>query len=289
MEALSRWMFRPVSPRRLGVARALFYFWYLVQLGYYDPVSWLSLPESLWQPVPILAFIVPFSQTSASAIEIALVAAACTSMLGFLTRASTAVAALLGTAVFGLTCCLGSADFHHYPLVLISWVLPFTGCGQAFSIDAWRRSLDQSESGMYRWPLRLCHLCLLLPMASAGVHKALGSWLTRPAETMEFFIRFKHVVHARLKYDFPLEITSWPLEYPEVLASAAYLTVFLELGCPLALFDKPAWMKKLWVSGLFVMQATLAICFLTLGSFPWLGAYFFWIPWERLWNEKSTV
>ena len=287
MDALNRWMFRPVSPRRLGVARALFYFWYSVQMIYYTPGAWVSVPASLWQPVPLLSFILPFTVAYAPQVGVVLLALLLGAVLGLGTRFSTIGVAVLGTALFGLTCCLGSADFHHYPLVLISWILPWSRCGQAFSLDAWLRHSNLAESGAYRWPLRLTHLCLLLPMASAGVHKALGSWLSRPAETMEFFIRFKQVVHARLKHDIPLEITSWPLEYPLLLTLAAYLTVFLELGCPMALFDKPAWMKRLWVGGLFALQLTLATCFLTLGSFPWLAAYFFWIPWEKLWKTTE--
>jgi hypothetical protein len=204
-------------------------------------------------------------------------------MVGWRTRLSTSAVALLGTYCLSWLNGLGGVVFHAMPLVLISWMLPFSSCGDAFSLDS--KGHDPPDSPEYTWPLRVCWFPLILPMASAGVHKVVGSWLARPDDMIESFLRFKFFVHR------PGEISSWVLELlpkRNLLKFLAYFTVILELGSPLALLDRPKFFRVFWIGGLFVMQFTLAYVLHTLETFPWMGAYVFWVPWERVWPARKS-
>ena len=285
MQKLDGWMFKPVSPLRLGVARALFYLWYLVQLIYYRPFAWTAVPQEFWEPSALMSLWMSAPRLSPTTNHLLfgiLLVATLLASLGVKTRFSTTVVALVGTWYFGLAACFGQADFHLYPVVLISWILPWSSCGRAFSWDAKSQSRP-CPSGSFRWPIRLAHLALLLPMASAGVHKFLGGWLLHPVSTMEYFILYKNTLHARMKHMYPPDFTLSALDYEVVLVLLAYATVTCELGCPLALLDKPKYLKVFLVGGLFLMQLTLARVFFIFPSFPWLAAYLFWVPWEKLW------
>lgn len=207
------------------------------------------------------------------------------SIAGWHTRTSTTAVALLGTYCLSWINALGGISFHAMPLVLISWILPFSRCGDSFSLDA--RGDEPGDSPGYHWPIRVCWFPLLLPMASAGFHKVVGQWLDRPDEMIESFLRFKYYVHAKTK---GLEVSPLVLELlprKGLLKFLAYLTVVLELGSPLALLDRPTFLRVYWIGGLFMMQFTLAYVLHTLETFPWMGAYVFWVPWEKVWPVRS--
>lgn len=230
-----------------------------------------------WLPQP--------GRSSAVAIWCLVFVCGALSMVGWRTRLSTTAVAVLGTYCLSWVNALGGVSFHAMPLVLISWILPFSRCGDSFSLDA--RGEEPADSPEYRWPIRVCWFPLLLPMASAGVHKVVGQWLSQPEEMIESFLRFKYYVHAKTK---GLEVSPLVVEFllPKrgLLKLLAYFTVILELGSPLALLDRPAFFRIFWVGGLFIMQLTLAYVFHTLETFPWMGAYVFWVPWEKVWRVR---
>jgi hypothetical protein len=181
------------------------------------------------------------------------------------------------TYAYGVVCSYGFVSFHHSPLVLIAWVLAFSRCGDALSIDARGRE-PAVPSPEYCWPIRCACLVLVVLMFSAGYHKSLGGWWVQPAFNIEYFLRFKLYAHADEK---GLVMGSWmavPLAYPNLMALMGWGTVGLELLAPLAMLDRPVALRVVLIGGLFLMQATLA-AMATLVSFPWLAAYVFWIPW----------
>ena len=263
------------------MSRALFYLCYLWQLSALRPLAFVEVPADYWVPVPLLAWLPQPDLWLARAVWATAFVAGVTAMVGWRTKVSTVLVALIGGWVLSWVNALGGVSFHAMPLVLISWILPFSRCGDSFSLDA--RGREPADSPEYRWPIRVCWFPLLLPMASAGVHKIVGQWLGRPDEMIESFLRFKYYVHAKTK---GLEIAPFILEllpHRGLLKALAYLTVLLELGCPLALLDRPRVFRIFWIGGLFFMQMTLAYVLSTLETFPWMGAYVFWVPWEKIW------
>jgi hypothetical protein len=278
-----KWWFQPGSARRLGISRCLFYLWYWLQFSYYHPGEFAGLPASLWQPVALVQGLGPpeplwFSVLSCCAHPAFLLAS-----VGLWTRLATLVVAVAAAMPLAWMQCYGFPEFHMMPLVLISWILPWSACADAFSLDArlYPGPKLERHAGCYTWPIRLCWLTLVLPMASAGFHKLLGSWPTEPVATMEWFLRLKFVVHGEMKAQRPWALMAIPLNYPWMLALMAWGTVIFELGCPLALLDRPRFLRPLWIGGLFFMQLVLAVGLLTLKTFPWFGAYLFWIPWGK--------
>jgi HTTM domain len=281
----SDWMFRAGSARRLGVSRALFYLCYCWQLWVLHPLDYVVVPQQFWSAVPLLDWLPQPAPGLAELVYGLTFLSGCLAILGWRTKWTTACLAVLGTWVFSWINSLGGISFHTMPLVLISWILPFSSCGDAFSLDSRGRELVD-DSPAYNWPIRVCWFPLLLPMASAGVHKVVGQWLTQPDEMIESFLRYKYYVHGSTKM---LEISPVVLKllpYRGLLKCAAYLTVALELGCPLALLDRPVFLRVFWVGGLFVMQLTLAYALITLETFPWMGAYVFWVPWEKFFPNE---
>lgn len=278
------WLLQPGSARRLGVSRGLFYAWYAVQVVAYDPAAYARLPRELWQPVLLLR---PFGQPSAIVADVAvivLLVALAFAAVGLFTRLATSLVAVLGTVSVGWMACFGAVNFHFTPLVLISWILPFSACGAACSLDALRGgSPPPAEDPAFGWPIRLAWLALVLPMATAGYQKLIaGVWLEHPVEVMDWFLRHKYWAHGRIKHQVPPLWTLLPLGHPWVLGTMSVATLVLEFGAPFALFDRPWWLRASLIGGLFLLQLTLAVVLVTLPTFPWLAAYVFWVPWQNI-------
>ncbi|MCA9776981.1 MAG: hypothetical protein KC800_09705 [Candidatus Eremiobacteraeota bacterium] len=277
-----RWMFRPGSARRLGMSRALFYLCYLWQLWSLHPIAFVNVSGRYWEPVPLMAWLPQPGLLQAQIVFATAFFFGVTSALGWRTRISTIMVALLGSYCLSWLNALGGINFHAMPLILISWILPFSACGSAFSLDS-TGAEDPPDSPEFSWPIRVCWFPLLLPMASAGFHKVVGQWFARPDDMIESFLRFKYYVQS------PGQVPSQTLDIlPRrgLLKALAYLTVVLELGCPLALLDRPRVFRIFWIGGLFFMQMTLAYVLSTLETFPWMGAYVFWVPWEKVWPVR---
>lgn len=280
-EFFLKYFFEPGSAVRLGVSRALFYAICLTQYFYLQPADYVQLPHELWTPPFVLWFFSPPDPTvfwyACLALQVVLVL----STLGIFTRVSVLLAAPLMTYVFGVVCSYKWISFHYSPLILIAWVLAFSYCGDAFSLDARWRGEGVEADGEYTWPLRAAWLVLVTLMFTGGYHKLLGGWLWRPAETMEWIFLFKYYPQAAQKSlvlpGLVLTLTRWTW----VLGFFGLATLFLEFAAPLALVHTWPKLQIILIGGLFFMQLSLAIMG-TLASFPWLGAYAFWVPWDKL-------
>lgn len=279
---MRKWLGQPGSAFRLGFCRLFFYGWFLLQLFYYQPTQFAGLPESWWFPVYLLAPWGPPSPELFFACTGFLFVSLVAACLGIATRLSCFLVAMAGTLVMGWTNCYGGAEFHLTPLILTSWILPFSACGDAFSWDSRWRAQGPPAHARYGWPIRLAWLTLILPMVSAGLFKVLGTWLWQPGQTMTSFVQFKFLVHAHLKGNLPWPALARLVDFPWLLAMMAWVTLLFECGCPLALLSRPSWLRPFFVGGLFSMQLLLALGFLTLETFPWLAVYCFWVPWERI-------
>ncbi|MBI1354912.1 MAG: hypothetical protein GC160_11245 [Acidobacteria bacterium] len=283
IEALRSYFLRPGSALRLGVSRALFYGWYLLQARVYQPARFAELPAELWDPPVLLRLFPAPDAATAAGIARILELSLLLSCLGLWTRAATVTATVTGAYLFGVMNGYGFINFHCIPLVLISWPLALAPCGDAFSLDAWlRRGPLVRDPADYRWPIRLAQLTLTALMCTAGLRKVLGNWLSQPVENMRAFLLYKYYPQAAEKgLELP-ELTLRLLDYDGLLLVMAAGMVVCELGSPAALLDGKPWLRAGWIGGLFLMQLLLAVWLKTLPTFPWLGAYVFWVPWNRI-------
>ncbi len=224
---MRKWLGQPGSAFRLGFCRLFFYGWFLLQLFYYQPTQFAGLPESWWFPVYLLAPWGPPSPELFFACTGFLFVSLVAACLGIATRLSCFLVAMAGTLVMGWTNCYGGAEFHLTPLILTSWILPFSACGDAFSWDSRWRAQGPPAHARYGWPIRLAWLTLILPMVSAGLFKVLGTWLWQPGQTMTSFVQFKFLVHAHLKGNLP-----WPALAR--LVSLCFLSVAAPWPCSVA-------------------------------------------------------
>jgi hypothetical protein len=270
---------KPGSATRLGWSRYFFYAWCLVQTFIYRPWNYATLPEEFWQP-PFLFRLFP-APTLGVAIGLTFLTTLflLTSALGLFTRFSVAMAAPLLTLCWGMANSYGETTFHLSPLVLVAWVLAFSRCGDAVSLDAKFRGASPGEDlGEYEWPIVTSQLILVLHMFQAGLHKLQWGWLGNLGERMESILLYKYSPQAAAK-DVILPDLVWSLaQSPTAMLVLGALTLIVEVGCPLALLPGGKWLRLFFVGGLFLMQLCLAL-WSTLATFPWLALYFFWVPW----------
>ena len=282
MAAWRRFWFTPSSPVDLGVSRALFFGGLLAWYASEDFGAWGDVSPVFWEPVWLFDRL-HLPVLPASAIRIlagvwrcALASAA----LGCFTRASSAVAFVLGTYLLAMPHNFGKLSHTAGAVVLILGVLAVARSGDAVSLDAWRRGgrVPAAASAEYTWPVRTAWLVLAMVYLGAGISKlrhAGLAWVT--SDTLRNTLLVNHYFQS---VDQPL--VSWGLviaEYPGLCHVLAAGTVAIELGYPIALFV-PALRLPLVAAGvglLIAFRVVLGPAFL-----PLVICHVFWVPWERI-------
>ena len=118
-------------------------------------------------------------------------------------------------------------------------------------------------------------------MVSAGLQKlVLGNWLIQPGSNMEQFLLFKAVIQAREKGIVLPQVVQDMTHYPMLLAVLGLMVMAAEVLSPLTLSKRWPALRWALIGTLFGLQLWLAVVAKTLASFPWLGAYFFFVPWD---------
>jgi hypothetical protein len=290
IKTFDQWLEQPGSAERLALSRILFYGCFLVQVFLYDASSYATLPAELWRPTLLLALFPAPSEAlflgALHLLEIAMLLAC----VGISTRISCIAVAVLGTYVFGAINGYGHADFHLSPLLLISWVMALAPSGDAYSLDAWlhRPAVAKGRSDYY-WPIKLAQVCLVALMGTAGALKAYGMWLSDPAGAMRSFLLYKYYAQSTEKaISLPTSVLVLA-DWTWVLILLGILVLTCELGCAVALSDRWLWVRIVIIGNLFLMQLVLAVWLKTLPTFPWLAAYVFWVPWERVFLRRGSA
>lgn len=279
---IHKYFFAPGSAVDLGISRFLFYLWFFVQIWMYNPIEYSMLPSNYWDPVFILIFFDAPTPQIMTYVVVALSITTLCAAIGFLTRLATISTAILGVYAFGCIESYGLIAFHFSPMIMISCILPFSRCGDAWSIDSLFRKKYAADLGEYRWPVKLCHITFIALMFTAGCHKVFGTWLFEPLYNMEYWILHKFYAHSKLKGNTIPEFTLVIAQCKPILLLMAFTMIVGEFCSPLALIDKKPLLRFFMIALLFSMQLVLSIYFKTIPTFPWLGAYLFFIPWERL-------
>jgi hypothetical protein len=298
----------------LAVCRVLFFAWLLLRIAP-DAASadWASVDAAFWLPTHLFVALQlePASPAALRVADVAWTASLALACLGLWTRASTCAALLLGVYVLGLPQCFGKVDHWSGLLVLVLLVLALARCGDALSLDAWlarrdargrvrpggpseERSIERSSmraphggvgscSGEYRWPIQLVRLTMVLVFFAAGVAKLRfggRAWFD-PTNMAAILVQ----PHYALDRSLPaLGLTLAGMK--GVCAFLAAATVAAETAAPLALVGGTA--AAVIVGTLFLMQLGNAVLLGVHASFPYLGCYAFWLPWQALVGSRSA-
>ena len=284
-----RWMrfwFEPTEPTNLGISRVLFFgalfFYFLLQ----DFSRWGGVSEVFWMPtaffkglhLPLLSPAQIFFLQTVWKIALLL------SCLGWATRLSTLASFMLGIYLLGLPHNFGKTHLFDAMVVFTLGVLALSCCGHAWSVDrliqAARKEKNEPvrRSGEYTWPIRTIGFVMSLIFFAAGVSKLRHSgvaWFASDNMATILIQQNYHISNAD-------PLTPWGLYLAQnrwLSRGIAFVTVFLELGYPLAMFNGRA--RWIFVPGIFLMLAGIRI---VMGpTFElFMICQLFWIPWGRL-------
>jgi len=163
-------------------------------------------------------------------------------------------------------------------------VLALSRCGDALSVDAWRRASRNRAaarvcpSGEYTWPIRLVWVTLSLVFFAAGVAKLWTSgfeWIASDQMTLLLMRVQYHISDAD-------PVTNWGsyiAQHSIVARALAALTLIIETTYPLALF-RTRLRPVIVLAGIGLVVGIRLLMGPTFEHFLLLNA--FWVPWDRV-------
>ena len=284
--AWRRFWFSPVTPTNLGVARCLFFLGLALFYFPHDFSGWGSVSPALFQPIWLFdSFRIPvLSEDLLRIVQITWKAALLSSAIGFMTRPSMAISAILGTYLLGLGHNFGQTYHFDAILVLAFWILAFSRAGDAWSVDALRHAAQHRDvagpppSPEYHWPVQLILVAFSLVFCAAGIAKLRGSGL------QWIFSNHLAILLDRVQYhisdaDPVLPWSSTVARIPGAAMMMAFSTIFFESLYPIALFSRR--LRPLFVlGGIFLILGIRAMMGPTFENFLLIN--FFWVPWDRV-------
>lgn len=220
--------------------------------------------------------IIPISPEFVFGAGLAFVISGIFALIGFYSRISLFVMAVLGIYVMGIPQFFGKID-HYHILWHVLLLLPFTPCGDALSIDQWRSSekIDK-RSIQYGFPLKIIMILIGISYLFPGIWKFVFSG---------FEWAFSENLKYKLHSSWLGEPESVPLlridRYAFFYQTAALITLITELGFIFALF-----FRKTRV--LFVFSALLfhisVYYFMGISFFSLMILYVVFVDWDKLFN-----
>jgi hypothetical protein len=313
-DRFDRIFFAPRLAVDLGLHRAIFFALCVWVYSGRDYSGWGQLSAAFWQPKEPWTFI-HFYRPTPDEILIAQkvwVVTLATSALGFLTRVSTWIAAILGYLILSFA---HSHGFYHHRdgvLVSIMFILALSRAGDAFSIDDLIRSArEKNFQGLrqmkfpeawrwpklrermcvtdvrYAWPIQCVRVVWTLVFFSAALSKLKASGLDW---VLTDNLRNIFLTNQYLYQDWARETFRWGIA--ATLAARPLLCKFLaafglgiELIAPLALKN---WRWRIAVVGL-VAGMQIGIYLTVLVNFKeYVPVYVWWIGWSSLWAYGVT-
>ncbi len=281
--------FAPASPLNLGLCRLLFL---SGMFFYYLPVDfsvWGTVTDAFWMPTFLFERLrwSPGSPETLMLLQVTWKLALALGAIGCCTRMSTLVVFGVGIYLIGLPHNFGKIHHSDALIVLFLGILAASRCGDACSVDAWRRGRpgEPIPSGEYHWPIRLAWVLFALVFFAAGVSKMRhAGWEWAASDNLAILLvqHHYHVANAD-------PWTTWGLALAQVgwlCRLLAFHTLALELLFPLALLSRRA--RGLWVAQAFLLQIGIrALMGPDFGGF--LLCYVFWIPWSALLRRAPVM
>ena len=262
------------SPVNLAVFRIVV-FALLLHLHMDYSAAWFAeIPEALRVMPPGWGWfwrLVPWQPTFVRAMQMVCVVACIASVLGLFTRAATSIAVLTGLYVFGLQQFFGKLNhFHH--LIWFGALLAASPCGDALSIDAYRRGGERpGPSRAYALPLRIACLLIGLCYFFPGLWKLWYSgrdWANGEA--------IRLIMHTVWYHDGGFRPFFRVDRYPWLLSLAGIGTLVFELGFVFLLFKK----KTRWIAAAMGLGFhSMSLLFLHIGFYHLAACYVVFVDW----------
>jgi hypothetical protein len=275
--------FAPGSAETLGICRLV----YVSILLWTLPISGIGAvslsPDALWRPTPLFEWI-GLTAAPAAALRTmgaALSAALVFSAIGFLTRLSCLIAAVLSFYLLGLRECYGVVYHSTSTIPLMLLVLAAGRSGDAWSVESLLGRLlgrtparERVAAGEYTWPVRLAQTYAALVFFAAGVAKLRhGGFAWIFSGNLREILIGEHYLATVRANPIGLQVA----EHVYLCMLAALVVVAAEALAPWALVSKPA--RAVIVPALFVFNASLSV-FFGFTFAPLLATFVFWIPWS---------
>jgi hypothetical protein len=229
--------------------------------------AWTEVSPVFWTPISFFRLLPGPPRTALwiEGIQLVWKASLLACALGFATRLSSAVAALLGFFVLGLPNCFGK--IHHlegFPVLLLFLL----AIGYLV--------------GEFAWPIRLSQALFLLIFFAAGLSKLRQSglaWLS--PDNMRAILLGNLFTH-----DAPAALANYIARSNVLCTVCAAATIGIELSALPAIFFKR--LRAPVLIGLLTLQCLIA---LAMGIYftPHLVGYALFVPWERLQLRKKDA
>lgn len=269
-------------PLDLGIVRAAVSGVFLLSVLSTSFSSFAKLPLTLLRPIGIMKPL-PWSfydalmtDTGITILEFSLILALAFSSLGYFTTVSTKAAALLIIFYQGLL--RSFSHFNHDEMVGVYFlvVLAFTPCGDAFSIDSWRRKPKTKPGFRYGYPLLLMMLLMGWAYFSSALLKlrvGLNYFSPDNLPALAIYHSLDNLHDTEFKLAFLLP------QWREYLVLPASLVLVWELLFPLAIFFRRV---RWWFLG-FGIVFHLSTLFTMNIFFPHqLAMYVVFVNWTRV-------
>ena len=293
----ARWQafwFAPAPVTNLAIARLLFFLGLTVFYLPHDFSGWGDVSPALYQPVWLFDYfgLPVLSGHALNVIQAVWKVSLVCACVGFYTRTSITLAAILGTYLLGLGHNFGQTYHFDAILVLAFWILAFSRAGDAWSIDAVSRAARNpyapppAWSGEYRWPVQLVLVTLSLVFFAAGSAKLRASGISW------FTSDHLAILLDRVQYHIS-DAEPW-VPWGSALARIPYAanlmaltTVFFETAYPLALFSRRL-RPVMVLAGIGMILGIRALMGPTFENFLLINL--FWVPWDRVeeWVRART-
>lgn len=201
---------------------------------------------------------------------------------GYQTNLTTKSSALLFVFYQGLLRSFSHFNHDEMPAVYILFVLAFTPCGEAFSLDSalarWRgRARPESSAFIYGYPILLMRILVAWSYFSSGLIKLRVAGLSYlSADNLPALAIFHSLDNL---HDTQFRLGFWLIQYREYTPVLIALVLLWELSFPLAIFFRRARIVILSIGVVF----HLVTIFLLNIFFPYhLAMYLVFVDWGRV-------
>lgn len=281
-----RWLFdgRYATSRSLGLFRIIYALYFLLVLTpnhhkAYTFAPFGDLPDEFFAPPlgPMRFFFDEVPSVSVlSLLTAVLVCALLLVLVGLHTRfASLTVAGTL-FLLEGFMFSFGKID-HDFHFILLPFLMAFSGWGDTYSLDSLKGGRDRlvrSEADG-TWPVPVVALAYGLMLATAGVGKVFGGWLTPETSATHFYIidfdlQERDGLLTGALAGLPAGILWKPLDYAVILLEVGFLAACLS----------PRFLRSFAAMAIlfhFGIMLSLNISFASA-----LIVYALFVPWDRI-------
>jgi hypothetical protein len=291
----------PASAFALGVSRAIVHGTFLISVVATSFSALGQLPPTILRPTGAMK-ILPWSfydqlltPTGISTLKIAMVLSLLLSTAGLLTSVSTKTSLLLVVFYQGLLRSFGHFNHDEMLGVYCLLVLAFTPCGDAFSVDTWRRknllcafaplrelisrkgAKAQRKEWAYAYPILLMQLLMAWVYFSSALIKLRVAGLNYlspdnlPSLAILHSLDNLHDTHFRL--------ACWLPQLRSYLPLAVGLVLVWELLFPLAVFWRRA---RWWILGIGVAFHVSTLLFMNIFFPHQLALYLLFVNWDHV-------